>query len=840
MWSGGEEAGWSVVEQDDSRRQQRAPQVAETESLSRALSAQLEVEAELRRRLRVHGLIDQAVGVLIAQLGCSASEAFAQLCEIERRSGSGLWDVAAELVGGTAAAAGEPGREGGEREPGGEGGARGAAEIANPGVLAMQRSADGDELAWLLVDQTLARSGAVGAAVALLQSDGALEIVGAAGLPASWVSQWRRIPPAVDCLLTAALRTGEPAWSDEPAPGGMSAGAPGGTAAGAPVAQRAEPPPAGDHAAGVRVAVPLRDGRRLLGGVEIAWAAGSVVPAEQRREIAALAQYVGPALIRTLLVGGGRQGDRGSDAGRAPAWLQEVVDAVPEPMAALAPIRDDSGDVADFTFFCANRAAVELLGSGSHDIAGRRLLEAVPWAAASGAFASIRQAFSASSPFRDQAHVYAQDTGGVRHRAIIGVTASRLADDILLLGFRPASPGANGSASAPVPDSGIIQRLSRVGWWEWDVAAGLVRWTPDALVILGARVSEAGAAHGAGPGAGARAPAAMPVDVPPFAPHPDDAAAVDRAMTALGRDGRACEVEFRILQAGGAVRHVRLAAEPVPGLDGTPVLVTGVVQDITDRRRAEVALEVAQIQVAAQRGRVDAERQMAALLQQIIMPVEPVRLPAAAGVDIAARYRPASAAAGIGGDWYGVFPLPGSGVLLTIGDVAGHGLSAASSMAQLHHALHGLAHIGAGPAELLGYLNVMACALPTFTLASACCALYDPADRRLRWANAGHPSPVLVRAGTAEPLAALGGTMLGAVSEGSYREAVLDVAVGDVLLLYTDGLVERRHGAEDDITPLLCAAARPEDDLQSYVDRILSGARSDTEDDTCLIAVRFG
>jgi serine phosphatase RsbU (regulator of sigma subunit) len=61
-----------------------------------------------------------------------------------------------------------------------------------------------------------------------------------------------------------------------------------------------------------------------------------------------------------------------------------------------------------------------------------------------------------------------------------------------------------------------------------------------------------------------------------------------------------------------------------------------------------------------------------------------------------------------------------------------------------------------------------------------------------------------------------------------------------VLLLYTDGLIERRHGAEDDITPLLAAAASPEDDLESYVARLLSGARSDTDDDTCLIAVRFG
>jgi len=498
---------------------------------------------------------------------------------------------------------------------------------------------------------------------------------------------------------------------------------------------------------------------------------------------------------------------------------------VPEPTATLAPIRDDDGDVTDVVVSCANQAAVSLLGPGSGDLAGRRLLEVAPWAAASGAFAAIRGAFSAGAPYRDEAHVYVQDTGGIRHRATAGVMAARIADDIVLLSVRPAGPLAGGPGwTTAAADSGVIQRLARAGWWEWDVAAGLVRWTPDALRILGARV----------------ATALAPVDVPPFAPHPDDAAAVQRAMTTLGHDGRACEVEFRILPPGGAVRHVRLAGEPVPGPDGAPLLVTGVVQDITDRRRAEVALEVAQVQVAAQRGRVDAERQLAALLQQIIMPVEPVSLPAAAGVEIAARYRPASAAAGIGGDWYGVFPLPGSGVLLTIGDVAGHGLSAASAMAQLHHALHGLAHIGAGPAELLGYLNVMACALPTFTLASACCALYDPADRRLRWANAGHPSPVLVRSGTAKSLAALGGTILGADSDGCYAEAVLEVGVGDVLLLYTDGLVERRHGGEDDIAPLLAAAARPEDDLECYVDRVLSGARSDTDDDTCLIAARFG
>ncbi len=511
--------------------------------------------------------------------------------------------------------------------------------------------------------------------------------------------------------------------------------------------------------------------------------------------------------------------------GRGSAWLQEVVDAVPEPMAALVPVRLGDGEVADFMLACANQAAIALLWPGPDDGSGRRLLEAVPWAGASGAFASIRQAFMTGVPYRDDAHGYVHDAGGGARRATIGLSAGRIDGDTLLLGLRPAGEAAGRPAGrATAPDAGVIQRLSRVGWWEWDVAAGLVRWTPEALAILGARMSSALA----------------PVDVPPFAPHPDDAAAVERAMSALRRDGQPCEIEFRIVLPGAAVRHVRLTGEPMAGLDGTPVLVAGVVQDITDLRRAEVALEVAQVQVAAQRSRFEAERQLASLLQQIIMPVEPVRMPAAYGVEIAARYRPASAAAGIGGDWYGVFPLPGSAVLLTIGDVAGHGLSAASAMAQLHHALHGLAHVGAGPADLLGYLNVMACALPSATLASACCALYDPVGRRLRVANAGHPSPVLVAGGTARPLAAPGETMLGADPESSYSETVLEMGAGDVLLLYTDGLVERRRGSGDDVAGLLAAAVSRSDDLESYVDRVLSLARSDTDDDTCLLAVRFG
>jgi serine phosphatase RsbU (regulator of sigma subunit) len=249
-------------------------------------------------------------------------------------------------------------------------------------------------------------------------------------------------------------------------------------------------------------------------------------------------------------------------------------------------------------------------------------------------------------------------------------------------------------------------------------------------------------------------------------------------------------------------------------------------------------LEIAQVQLAARRTRADSERQLAGLLQQVIMPTGPVP-ESVPGIEVAARYRPASAAAGVGGDWYGVTPLAEGKVLLYIGDVAGHGFPAATAMARLYHALQGLAVTGAGSAGLLHWLNSLTCELSEFTLASACCAVYDPERRRLALANAGHPSPVFVRGGEAEAVAKPAGGMLGLDPAARYEEVDIEIEPGDLLLLYTDGLIERRRAPQEG-TPLLMrlAAATPES-LEEYADCILGNARSDTDDDACLLVVRF-
>lgn len=222
--------------------------------------------------------------------------------------------------------------------------------------------------------------------------------------------------------------------------------------------------------------------------------------------------------------------------------------------------------------------------------------------------------------------------------------------------------------------------------------------------------------------------------------------------------------------------------------------------------------------------------------------VDDLRVPDETGLEIAARCRPAGARAGVGGDWYGTLPLPDGRLLFTVGDIAGHGFAAATTMSRLFHALEGLAVTGADSAQLMRWLNTLTCSLSTFTIASACVALYDPADRRLLLANAGHPSPVLVRAGGAAALPRPAGLMLG-VDEGSaFAEETVALETGDVLLLYTDGLIERRrHNPDEDVSRLLAeaSACSAEQDLDRYVDRIMERAESDTGDDACILAVRF-
>jgi len=698
-----------------------------------------------------------------------------------------------------------------------------AEAVPNAGVTQVpriERAADGDEIARLLLADTLAWSGATLAGIALILPDGALELIGADGLPARVASQWRRVPPQMDCLLNTAVRQQAVVWAD--AVRGPQPSLLGETGTGGAPADR------------MHVAVPLWLGRRLIGAVEIGWPFNTSFPAEVRREIAALAGSAAQAVVRARRLPAEPEGHpegwgRSADVDR----LREIMDAAWEPMLLVAPIGESRGPVGGLVVAAANKAALDLIATETAEPAGspalgtvvfnpvgRRLTESMPWTVTSGAFDAFREALVTGVAFHDPEHTYIETSDAGRHSRTVSLSATPLDEATLLVCLRSADEGAADRLTRVAR----LQRMSGTGTWEWDVQAGTVLWSAEALLTFGARI----------------APGALPYDRPPYRVHPDDAPEHDRLMRVLTLEGRSAQAEFRVIRPDGAARHVRVVGEPIRGEGGAVAAVFGTVQDVTERRRAETALEIAHIQLAAQRSRAESERQLANLLQQVIMPVEPVRLTPASGVEVAARYRPASADAGVGGDWYGVFPLTDSRLLFTVGDIAGHGFGAATAMARLYHALHGLALTGENSDRLLAWLNGVTCDLPEFTIASAVAALYDPTDRRFSLANAGHPSPVLVRGGAARTMPRPGGPMLGMDPDSEYSQDSLVLEPGDIVLLYTDGLIERRaHSHDEDTGRLLADAAQVEDDLNAYVDRLLAHADSDTDDDTCVLAIRF-
>ncbi len=262
--------------------------------------------------------------------------------------------------------------------------------------------------------------------------------------------------------------------------------------------------------------------------------------------------------------------------------------------------------------------------------------------------------------------------------------------------------------------------------------------------------------------------------------------------------------------------------------------------ELLDQTRA--ALAEARKLLAESERRADQQQELALRLQRAIMPPG-VRLLAAAGVDVAARCRPARADSLVSGDWYDALSLPGGDLLFVVGDVAGHGVEAVAGMVAARYALRGLAASGAEPQALLSALNRAACLegegyAEGFT-GTVIAGRYTPRTRELRWARAGHLPLVLVRGNSATVPPIPDGMLLGVRPDSAYQQLGLQLSSGDTVLLYTDGLIERRAASITDALAEFAAAAAPVGpDLDGYVARILAGAASDTGDDACLLAVR--
>ncbi|HVE74434.1 MAG TPA: SpoIIE family protein phosphatase [Mycobacteriales bacterium] len=246
-------------------------------------------------------------------------------------------------------------------------------------------------------------------------------------------------------------------------------------------------------------------------------------------------------------------------------------------------------------------------------------------------------------------------------------------------------------------------------------------------------------------------------------------------------------------------------------------------------RQAAQALERAQL--------FEREADTARQLQQALLPTA---LPALPGLDVVARYQPASGS-DVGGDWYDVLPLPDGKVAFVLGDVMGRGVRAASIMAQVRNALRGIALVDSHPAAVLTGLDAFMTSFEVEEIVTVVYLLLDPATGGVLTGNAGHLPPLMLRAdGQVGVLKDGAGTPLGVPMERVACKGTT-LGVGDLVVLCTDGLVEHRDRDIDEGLAQLERAAlsrRTAPDLERAADEVLAELGAASDDDRSLLLVR--
>ncbi|MFE6358433.1 SpoIIE family protein phosphatase [Streptomyces sp. NPDC057806] len=767
---------------------------ATVERLSREVRA-AQAEAEGR------ALIELAKGILVERLTCGPAQAARQLAELADQAQVTPLELAVDIINQAARdrmsevtdafLAATRAAEEAKAES-----AAVRLRAAESGALAAD---DTQAVAEALLEQALRPLGAVAVAVWAAGSDGSLTLAGSAGFSPAEAARWRYVPPDVATVARCGLseRTGQ--WITSLEETGL--------------------PSIGlhHHPHGGRVALPAGTGGRIHGVLEIAWPTPlAPQPPQIVRQVEALAELCGHTLETYTLLHGPAQEPRVlPDA----AELMDLADGLHDPALVLVPHLDDAGNLVDFRIQHVNNRFLDPAGRARAVVSGALLLEAYPMAAGdSELFQRIERVYATGEPFRARRMNLTALVDQVSLSTVADISISRHGTTVLLI-WRIEDETARLASLLQ-----HAQRLGRIGGFEENVLTGEITWNGQLFDLYGRPQSST----------------PVPLENLPAHAHPDDGVAIRRFLRTLLHHRRPAAAAFRLQRPDGVTRHIRIVAEPVLDTDDRLLLVRGACQDISAQHWTEVALAATRDQLAHTEQQATERNRLTLQLQHAIMPPEqtPLEVP---GLQVAVRYRPAETEQLVGGDWYDTVELPTGQVLLCVGDVAGHGIEAATSMVVLRNALRGLAVTGAGPGQLLSWLNIVAHHLTGAVTATAVCGLYDPALRTLRWARAGHLPPVLVQGREAAALPLVKGMLLGALPEVGYEEGEIQLAAGDTLLMYTDGLIERRdRSVEESLVHLLTTARTAPSTLDQQLDRLLTYSNSDTDDDTCIVGIRLG
>jgi serine phosphatase RsbU (regulator of sigma subunit)/PAS domain-containing protein len=770
-------------------------------------------------------VVAMARGALMERLGLSSAEAAGQLAGLSAATGIPLAEMAAAVLAepgsatqpsGPAAEDGHPGRTGSPGTAGSSGhsGVPGSSPLLTQ--AAAELAADGAELASTLAAEILGPLGADAVVLWILETDGALTLLGEKGLSGGEASRWRHIPPQLDCPAQRVAKGGADLWWQ----------------AGRRETDRA---PVIRAPGGARVVLALRErSGELLGVMEASWPAAQAFTAEIRQHLAALAAGCARVIGARLA-----HGDLAAAQPRQAVY--RLLDDLAESVLVVRALRDADGRLTDFGIEHVSPSFIDPAGRTDLDLTRMTLLEAYPASiTGSGLFARARQvladgvAMHVPGPLRESlASGFPAGPAESGEPLLAGLRVARFLDGAIFTWHRDRPAGR----LATVLDH--AQRLGRLGGWEEDLVTGAVLWTDSAFGLFGLT-----------PRPGAEIPL---TDLHSYVMAADKPV-VKRFRQRLPGQRDALTTTFRMMHPEDrSIRQIRVFAEPVTDASGQVVALRGAFQDISAHYHTQVALAATRDQLADTEQRVAEEHRLALRLQQAIMPPDeqPVE---AAGIDVAVRYRPVGEGHLVGGDWYDTLLLPDQRVLLVVGDVAGHGIDAVTGMVAARNSLRALAITGSGPAELLRMLNGVMCDLTSGVVGTVVCGLYDPGTSVLRWARAGHLPPVLVRGRTACQLPLPAGVLLGMDPDASYEEATQPLVPGDTLLLFTDGLIEQRGESIVDVLADFVATVAPgpatgesaggagpsaEPTAAEQADRILATAVSDTDDDACLVAVRI-
>jgi serine phosphatase RsbU (regulator of sigma subunit) len=737
--------------------------------------------ARLRAQARQALVVERAKGVLIERLGCSPVQAAEHLNQLAERAVLTLPEIAAEVAGGSTTALDDDVPD----DPTTRYTVVG--EIAGLRLLRTEAAAtlapDGIALADAVFTEALAATGAVAVALWVLQPEGTLRLVGQHGLAAWDVARWRSLPPDMATPGRQALAEARAVWR----PAGLRPDEPGVAAARWPD--------------GARAVLPLRHRRASVGVLEVYWPGPVDFAPGLRTQLNGLADLCAATLAPAI--------DRvdGDDPHGLPGWLVGLLDSLSDTALLARPVRDGDGAVVDFVVDHVSTSDSTLFGPTDDLVAGSTLLRRYPMMSARGGlFDRICDVLATGVPHRADGLLLPILVGDRVVRAVMDLRVIPLLDGVVLTW--------RNHDEADLAHQAL--RLSRTGGWAENLVTGQTTWTAQTFDLLAA---------------------ATPVPLRDWRTRlsPEDLPGLDRFTSTLLSGHAATTV---VSTTVGQRRRLRVIGDPVSDMTGSVVAVRGALHELVDQDHVEFTLSAVHHQLTDVERLVDEQQQWAIRLQHaIIAPAPPpVALP---GLQVVVRYRPAGNQHLVGGDWYDALTLPSNQVLLVVGDIMGHGIDAVTGMISMRNALRGLAMTGASPAALLRWLNNAAHALPEPVNGTVVCGYYEPTTGVLRWARAGHLPPLLVRGGTAELLPLPTGLMLGAIQDAEYEDTSIQLRPGDVLALFTDGLIERRGEVLDyGLDRLMANAKHMDDDIDRYANRLLDHIPANSSDDTCLVTVR--